>query len=65
MEFQFFISYLFNNTKIGAFLAVHYTPNLDFAFNSVEHIMRDVNNGWLIRYTHANIASFFYLYICI
>ena len=36
----------------GAFLAMHYTPNLDFAFNSVEHIMRDVNNGWLIRYTH-------------
>ena len=30
---------------------MHYQPHVDFAFNSVEHIMRDVNNGWLIRYT--------------
>lgn len=45
----------------GIFLAMHYTPHIDLAFNSVEHIMRDVNNGWLIRYTHANGASFFLL----
>jgi len=47
----------------GAFLAMHYTPHVDFAFNSVEHIMRDVNNGWLIRYTHANVASFFFIFV--
>nr|YP_010394738.1 apocytochrome b [Phytophthora tubulina]DAZ89175.1 TPA_asm: apocytochrome b [Phytophthora tubulina] len=47
----------------GIFLAMHYTPHIDFAFNSVEHIMRDVNNGWLIRYTHANGASFFFIVI--
>jgi len=47
----------------GAFLAMHYTPNVDFAFNSVEHIMRDVNNGWLIRYVHANVASFFFIFV--
>ena len=40
---------------------MHYTPHIDLAFNSVEHIMRDVNNGWLIRYIHANGASFFLL----
>jgi ubiquinol-cytochrome c reductase cytochrome b subunit len=47
----------------GAFLAMHYTPHVDFAFNSVEHIMRDVNNGWIIRYTHANVASFFFIFV--
>jgi len=47
----------------GAFLAMHYTPNVEFAFNSVEHIMRDVNNGWIIRYTHANVASFFFIFV--
>jgi len=47
----------------GAFLAMHYTPSVDFAFNSVEHIMRDVNNGWLIRYMHANVASFFFIFV--
>ena len=45
----------------GVFLAMHYTPNIEYAFNSVEHIMRDVSGGWLIRYTHANGASFFFL----
>ena len=45
----------------GIFLAMHYTPHVDLAFNSVEHIMRDVNNGWLIRYLHANGASFFFI----
>jgi len=47
----------------GAFLAMHYQANVDFAFNSVEHIMRDVNNGWIIRYTHANVASFFFIFV--
>ena len=47
----------------GIFLAMHYTPHVDLAFNSVEHIMRDVNGGWLIRYLHANGASFFFLVV--
>ena len=47
----------------GVFLAMHYTPNIDLAFKSVEHIMRDVNNGWLIRYLHANGASVFFIVI--
>ena len=47
----------------GIFLAMHYTTHVDFAFNSVEHIMRDVNNGWLIRYLHANGASFFFIVV--
>lgn len=45
----------------GIFLAMHYTPNIDAAFISVEHIMRDVNYGWLLRYTHANGASMFFI----
>jgi ubiquinol-cytochrome c reductase cytochrome b subunit len=45
----------------GIFLAMHYTPHVDLAFSSVEHIMRDVNNGWLIRYLHANGASMFFI----
>ncbi|MCC6887190.1 MAG: cytochrome b N-terminal domain-containing protein [Hyphomicrobiales bacterium] len=45
----------------GVVLAMHYTPHVDFAFNSVEHIMRDVNYGWLLRYLHANGASMFFL----
>nr|UEX92914.1 apocytochrome b [Marasmius tenuissimus] len=47
----------------GCFLAMHYTAHVDFAFNSVEHIMRDVNNGWIIRYVHANVASFFFIFV--
>jgi ubiquinol-cytochrome c reductase cytochrome b subunit len=47
----------------GVFLAMHYTPHIDLAFNSVEHIMRDVNNGWLIRYLHANGASMFFIVV--
>jgi len=47
----------------GIFLAMHYTPNVDLAFISVEHIMRDVNYGWLIRYLHANTASFFFIFV--
>ncbi len=47
----------------GIFLAMHYTPHVDFAFSSVEHIMRDVNSGWLIRYMHANGASMFFIVV--
>lgn len=47
----------------GIFLAMHYVPNVDLAFTSVEHIMRDVNNGWAVRYTHANVASFFFIFV--
>ena len=47
----------------GIFLAMHYTPHVDYAFNSVEHIMRDVNNGWLIRYLHTNGASMFFIVV--
>jgi len=45
----------------GIFLAMHYTPHIDYAFNSVEHIMRDVSSGWLLRYAHANGASMFFI----
>jgi ubiquinol-cytochrome c reductase cytochrome b/c1 subunit len=45
----------------GIVLAMHYTPHVDFAFNSVESIMRDVNYGWLLRYAHSNGASMFFL----
>jgi ubiquinol-cytochrome c reductase cytochrome b subunit len=47
----------------GIFLAMHYTPHIVYAFSSVEHIMRDVNNGWLIRYLHANGASMFFIVV--
>jgi ubiquinol-cytochrome c reductase cytochrome b subunit len=47
----------------GVTLAMHYTPSVAEAFNSVEHIMRDVNNGWLIRYLHANTASAFFFLV--
>jgi len=49
----------------GVVLAMHYVPNADLAFNSVEHIMRDVNYGWMIRYIHANGASMFFLAVYI
>lgn len=45
----------------GIFLAMHYAAQVDIAFIGVEHIMRDVNNGWLLRYLHANGASFFFV----
>lgn len=45
----------------GIFLAMHYTPHINLAFASVEHIMRDVNYGWLLRYLHANGASMFFI----
>ena len=44
---------------------MHYVPNAGMAFDSVEHIMRDVNYGWLIRYMHANGASMFFLAVYI
>ena len=49
----------------GIFLAMQYTPNVDYAFNSVERIMRDVNFGWLLRYLHMNGASFFFIVVYI
>ena len=49
----------------GIVLAMHYVPHVDFAFASVEHIMRNVNYGWLIRYIHANGASMFFLAVYI
>ncbi|AIB09490.1 AaceriMI008Wp (mitochondrion) [[Ashbya] aceris (nom. inval.)] len=45
----------------GIFLAMHYSSNIELAFSSVEHIMRDVQTGWLIRYMHTNGASFFFI----
>jgi ubiquinol-cytochrome c reductase cytochrome b/c1 subunit len=49
----------------GIVLAMHYTPHTAMAFQSVEHIMRDVNWGWLIRYTHSNGASMFFVAVYI
>nr|YP_009728644.1 cytochrome b [Phyllotreta striolata]QHR79692.1 cytochrome b [Phyllotreta striolata]WDV10363.1 cytochrome b [Phyllotreta striolata] len=45
----------------GIFLAMHYSPHIELAFNSVIHIIRDINYGWLIRTIHANGASFFFI----
>jgi ubiquinol-cytochrome c reductase cytochrome b subunit len=45
----------------GIVLAMHYNANADTAFQSVEHIMRNVNQGWFLRYAHANGASFFFI----
>lgn len=47
----------------GIFLAMHYTPHVDLAFASVEHIMRDVEGGWFLRYVHANGASMFFIVV--
>jgi len=68
------ISYLWNFGSLLAFcliiqiatgvtLGMHYTPSVSDAFDSVEHIMRDVNNGWLIRYLHSNTASAFFFLV--
>ena len=68
------ISYLWNFGSLLAFclgiqiitgitLAMHYSPTVSEAFNSVEHIMRDVNNGWLVRYLHSNTASAFFFLV--
>ena len=45
----------------GIVLVMHYTPTSAGAFDSVEHIMRNVNYGWLLRYVHANGGSMFFL----
>lgn len=45
----------------GLFLAMHYTPQIELAFDSVEHIMRDVSGGWAMRYLHANGASMIFI----
>lgn len=47
----------------GVFLAMHYCANVDLAFDSVEHIMTDVNSGWILRYVHANGASMFFIVV--
>ena len=47
----------------GIVLAMHYYASADGAFNSIEHIMRDVNAGWMLRYAHANGASFFFIVV--
>lgn len=68
------LSYLWNFGSLLAFclgiqiitgvtLAMHYNPSVLDAFNSVEHIMRDVNNGWMIRYLHSNTASAFFFIV--
>ncbi|MDX1423358.1 MAG: cytochrome b/b6 [Kiloniellales bacterium] len=49
----------------GIVLAMQYTAHVDYAFDSVERIMRDVNSGWLLRYLHANGASFFFIVVYI
>ena len=70
------LSYLWNLGSLAGFclvmmivtgiaLAMHYTPHVDHAFDSVERIMRDVNHGWLLRYIHMNGASFFFIVVYI
>ncbi|MBY6242020.1 cytochrome b N-terminal domain-containing protein [Methylosinus sp. Sm6] len=49
----------------GVVLTMHYTPETTLAFDSIEHIMRDVNWGWALRYAHANGASMFFLAVYI
>src|SRR5690606_31109514 len=49
----------------GIVLVMHYTPHATLAFSSIEHIMRDVNYGWLLRYLHANGASMFFIAVYI
>jgi ubiquinol-cytochrome c reductase cytochrome b subunit len=66
VEFWFFIRLNLIYSITGISLAMHYTLKFLFSFDSIEHIMRDVNNGWLIRYIHANgkFFSFSFIYIC-
>ena len=49
----------------GVILAMHYAANAQVAFDSTEHIMRDVNWGWMLRYAHANGASAFFVVVYI
>src|SRR5215216_3392271 len=60
-----FIAFLVSQIVTGVFLAMYYTPTATMAFQSVEHIMRDVNYGWLMRYLHANGASMFFVAVYI
>jgi quinol-cytochrome oxidoreductase complex cytochrome b subunit len=57
--------FLVTQILTGIVLAMHYTPDSRLAFDSVEHIMRDVNSGWMLRYLHSNGASFFFLAVYI
>jgi ubiquinol-cytochrome c reductase cytochrome b subunit len=61
------LSFLFLLIQIltGFFLSMHYTPDINFAFLSIDHIMRDVQYGWVIRYLHSNGASMFLLVLYI
>jgi ubiquinol-cytochrome c reductase cytochrome b subunit len=52
-------------TISGVILAMHYTPSTSMAFDSVEHIMRDVNYGWLIRCIHTTGATMFFAVVYI
>nr|YP_010531279.1 cytochrome b [Mileewa mira]UXX17538.1 cytochrome b [Mileewa mira] len=45
----------------GMFLSMHYSANIEMAFNSISHISRDVNYGWMMRYVHSNGASLFFI----
>jgi len=47
----------------GIFLVMHYTPQINLSFFSIEHITRDVNYGWLLRYLHSNGASLFFILV--
>jgi len=57
------LMFLLIQIATGIFVAMHYIPNVDLAFFSVEHIMRDVNYGWLLRYLHSNGASMFFIVV--
>jgi ubiquinol-cytochrome c reductase cytochrome b subunit len=50
-------------TVSGILLAMHYSPEVNLAYDSIEHIMRDVPNGWLIRYSHSGGASVFFIVV--
>jgi len=54
---------LFVQIVTGLFLAMHYVPHTDYAFHSVEYVMREVSCGWLFRYVHANGASMFFIVV--
>lgn len=56
---------LFVQLTTGIFLVMRYVPNIDLAFLSIEHIVRDVSNGWVLRYLHANGAGFFFILVYI
>ena len=57
--------FLITQIVTGVILAMYYVAHSDLAFESIEHIMRDINYGWLIRYVHANGSSMFFLAVYI